>query len=180
MANYQGQYVFRKSDKTMLMWTEEGELSPDFTVIPPPTADHEWSGESWVLSAQKQEEMKAEHQKQVWEKIKQKRYENSLGGVHIERVGKWFQTGEEEKTKYLGLDKVIDKVGDIDWKCADNSFVKLNRALLDEIFLRMVMTENADHINAEKHRLAMLEADKPLEYDFSSGWSPIYQPKGEQ
>ena len=42
MTNYQGQYVFKKSDKTMLMWTEEGELSPDFTTISPPTADHEW------------------------------------------------------------------------------------------------------------------------------------------
>ncbi|WP_265331419.1 hypothetical protein [Pasteurella multocida] len=34
MANYQGQYVFRKSDKAMLMWTKEGELSPEFTAIP--------------------------------------------------------------------------------------------------------------------------------------------------
>ncbi|EFX90480.1 hypothetical protein HMPREF0027_2465 [Actinobacillus ureae ATCC 25976] len=49
MTNYQGQYVFKKSDKTMLMWTEEGELSPDFTTISPPTADHEWQNNEWVL-----------------------------------------------------------------------------------------------------------------------------------
>ncbi|MDE8034639.1 hypothetical protein OQ257_05605 [Actinobacillus equuli subsp. equuli] len=51
MANYQGQYVFRKTDKTMLMWTEEGELGPEFTAKPPPTADHEWQeqDDTWIL-----------------------------------------------------------------------------------------------------------------------------------
>lgn len=130
--------------------------------------------ESVELTTEQRIQFKATHQAQMWERIKQKRYENSLDGVYIERVGKWFQTGEEEKTKYLGLDKVIDKVGEIDWKCADNSFIKLDRTLLDDIFMQMVVTEKADHLNAEKHRLAMLEADNPLEYDFSTGWSAIY------
>lgn len=136
--------------------------------------------ESVELTTEQRIQFKATHQAQMWERIKQKRYENSLGGVYIERVGKWFQTGKEEKTKYLGLDKVIDKVGEIDWKCADNSFIKLDRTLLDDIFMQMVVTEKADHLNAEKHRLAMLEADNPLEYDFSTGWSAIYQPEGGQ
>ncbi|STO60748.1 putative tail fiber assembly protein [Canicola haemoglobinophilus] len=65
--------------------------------------------------------------------------------------------------------------GDIDWKCADNSFIKMNRTLLDEIFLQMVVTENADHINAEKHRMAMMSVENPLEYDYSSGWAEIYE-----
>lgn len=110
----------------------------------------------------------------AWEVIKNHRYQNSLGGVYIERVGKWFQTGGEEKTKYLGLDKVIDQIGKINWKCADNTFVEMDRDLLNDIFLQMVLTENADHINAEKHRLQMLETENPLEYDFSGGWSPTY------
>lgn len=131
--------------------------------------------ESVELTTEQRTQFKATHQAQMWERIKQKRYENSLGGVYIERVGKWFQTGEEEKTKYLGLDKVIDKVGEIDWKCADNSFIKLDRTLLDDIFMQMVVTENADHLNAEKHRLAILEADNPLEYDYSGGWSKTYE-----
>ncbi|HDR1061779.1 DUF4376 domain-containing protein [Pasteurella multocida] len=108
-------------------------------------------------------------------KIKKKRYENGLGGVYIARVGKWFQTGEEEKPKYLGLDKVIDSLGEIDWKCYDNSFIKMNRTLLNEIFLAMVVTENADHINAEKHRVEMLKSSDPLNYDFSTGWSANYE-----
>lgn len=165
----------RNTGKHIIIENGELKLTP-----PKPSAFHEWNGKQWVISKFKQAQLKAEQQAQIWERIKQKRYENSLGGVYIESVGKWFQTGEEEKTKYLGLDKVIDKVGEIDWKCADNSFVKLNRALLDEIFLQMVVTENADHINAEKHRLAMLDADNPLEYDFSTGWGEIYQSEGVQ
>ncbi len=70
----------------------------------------------------KQAQRLAEQQDEMWEKIKKKRYENGLGGVYIARVGKWFQTGEEEKTKYLGLDKVIDSLGEIDWKCYDKFF----------------------------------------------------------
>ncbi|HGO5846855.1 TPA: hypothetical protein ACK3JS_000572 [Mannheimia haemolytica] len=72
------------------------------------------------------------------------------------------------------MDKVIDKVGEINWKCADNSFIKLDRTLLDDIFMQMAVTENADHLNAEEHRLAMLEADNPLEYDYSGGWAKCY------
>ncbi|MGC7559333.1 DUF4376 domain-containing protein [Pasteurella sp. PK-2025] len=137
----------------------------------PPSSYHSWNGDKWIINEEAMAEIKAS----AWERIKEKRYQNGLGGVYIERVGKWFQTGEEEKTKYLGLDKVIDLLGEVNWKCYDNSFIKMDRTLLNEIFAQMVQTENADHINAEKHRLAMLASDDPLNYDFSTGWSAIYE-----
>ncbi|URH94601.1 DUF4376 domain-containing protein [Pasteurella multocida] len=140
-----------------------------------PSELHVWNCDQWVLDEEKQAQLLAIQQTEMWEKIKKKRYENSLGGVFIERVGKWFQTGEEEKTKYLGLDKVIDSLGEINWKCYDNSFIKMNRTLLNEIFLQMVVTENADHINAENHRAEMLKSADPLNYDFSTGWSANYE-----
>ncbi|MCL7828322.1 DUF4376 domain-containing protein [Pasteurella multocida] len=140
-----------------------------------PTELHMWNGNEWVLDEEKQAQRLAEQQDEMWEKIKKKRYENGLGGVYIAQVGKWFQTGEEDKTKYLGLDKVIDSLGEIDWKCYDNSFIKMNRTLLNEIFLQMVVDENADHINAEKHRAEMMKSAEPLNYDFSTGWSANYE-----
>ncbi|HDR1239104.1 DUF4376 domain-containing protein [Pasteurella multocida] len=140
-----------------------------------PSELHVWNCDQWVLDEEKQAQLLAIQQTEMWEKIKKKRYENGLGGVYIARVGKWFQTGEEEKTKYLGLDKVIDSLGEINWKCYDNSFIKMNRTLLNEIFLQMVVTENADHINAEKHRAEMLKSADPLNYDFSTGWSANYE-----
>ncbi|HDR1823499.1 DUF4376 domain-containing protein [Pasteurella multocida] len=140
-----------------------------------PSELHVWNCDQWVVDEEKQAQRLAEQQDEMWEKIKKKRYENGLGGVYIARVGKWFQTGEEEKTKYLGLDKVIDSLGEIDWKCYDNSFIKMNRTLLNEIFLQMVVDENADHINAEKHRAEMMKSAEPLNYDFSTGWSANYE-----
>lgn len=134
-----------------------------------------WDGQKWVVPEEKKAEILAALQDEVWERIKEKRYKNSFGGVYIERIGKWFQTGEEEKTKYLGLDKVIDSLKEIDWKCYDNSFVKMDRTLLNEIFLQMVITENADHINAEKHRAEMMKSEDPLSYDYSQGWSANYE-----
>ncbi|KLT48727.1 hypothetical protein KARACHI_02590 [Pasteurella multocida subsp. multocida] len=142
-----------------------------------PSELHVWNCDQWVVDEEKQAQRLAEQQDEMWEKIKKKRYENGLGGVYIARVGKWFQTGEEEKTKYLGLDKVIDSLGEIDWKCYDNSFIKMNRTLLNEIFLQMVVDENADHINAEKHRAEMMKSVEPLNYDFSTGWSANYEEK---
>lgn len=148
------------------------ECNGEFKLVSKPESTlQKWDGEKWIIDEAKL----AEQQNEVWEKIKEKRYKNGLGGVYIKRVGKWFQTGEEEKTKYLGLDKVIDKIGEIDWKCADNTFVKMNRTLLDEIFLQMVVTENADHVNAEKHRIEMMKSTNPLDYNFSTGWSANYE-----
>ncbi|HDR1420262.1 hypothetical protein [Pasteurella multocida] len=51
----------------------------------------------------------------------------------------------------------------------------MNRTLLDEIFLQMVVTENADHVNAEKHRIEMMKSTNPLDYNFSTGWSANYE-----
>ncbi|HII3693459.1 TPA: DUF4376 domain-containing protein [Pasteurella multocida] len=144
-------------------------------IDPAPSDFHELVNGQWVISQEKQAQLLENQQNEMWEKIKKKRYENGLGGVYIARVGKWFQTGEEEKTKYLGLDKVIDSLGEIDWKCYDNSFIKMDRTLLNEIFLAMVISENADHINAEKHRAEMLKSADPLNYDFSTGWSANYE-----
>ncbi|WP_456306460.1 hypothetical protein [Moraxella catarrhalis] len=50
----------------------------------------------------------------------------------------------------------------------------MTKDLLNEIAMTMLTEEQADFANAEKHRLAMLESDNPLEYDYSDGWSAIY------
>ena len=53
----------------------------------------------------------------------------------------------------------------------DNSFVEMTQALLDELSLKMIAAEQADFQNAERHHAAMLKADKPLNYDYSTGWT---------
>ena len=41
--------------------------------------------------------------------------------------------------------------------------------------MTILQAEQADFANAEKHRLAMLQAQNPLEYDYSKGWTAIYE-----
>ncbi|SKN87598.1 Uncharacterised protein [Mycobacteroides abscessus subsp. massiliense] len=44
----------------------------------------------------------------------------------------------------------------------------------------MVLDEQADFANAERHKAAMLKAENPLEYDYSDGWTANYeQPAAE-
>ena len=41
--------------------------------------------------------------------------------------------------------------------------------------MQLLLDEQADFANAERHRAAMLQADNPLDYDYSSGWTAIFQ-----
>lgn len=119
--------------------------------------------------------LKAQHQADIWEAIKQKRHTNTRGGVYVKSVGKWFHTDDSSRTQYLALQILPKLPADLMWKTMDNSFVKLDKALLTELAMTILQNEQADFANAEKHRTAMLQADNPLEYDYSKGWTAIYE-----
>ena len=51
----------------------------------------------------------------------------------------------------------------------------MTRELLDELSMQLLLDEQADFANAERHRAAMLQADNPLDYDYSSGWTATFQ-----
>ncbi|STY82489.1 Uncharacterised protein [Moraxella veridica] len=57
------------------------------------------------------------------------------------------------------------------WKTMDNEFVPMTKDLLNEIAMTMLAEEQSDFANAERHRLAMMQVDDPLDYDYSTGWS---------
>ena len=63
----------------------------------------------------------------------------------------------------------------------DNSFVNMTKALLGELMEQMLIDEQADFANAERHKSAMLKAEHPLEYDYSDGWTANFdeQPAAE-
>ncbi|UXZ04862.1 DUF4376 domain-containing protein [Moraxella nasicaprae] len=126
------------------------------------------------------EELKVQHQSQIWEAIKQKRHTITRGGVYVKSVKKWFHTDDSSRTQYLALQILPQLPPDLMWKTMDNSFVKLDKALLTELAMTILTAEQADFANAEKHRLAMLQAQNPLEYDYSKGWTAIYDPTDKQ
>lgn len=118
--------------------------------------------------------IKAQHQSQIWQAIKAKRHAVTRGGVYLPSVKKWFHTDDSSRTQYLALQILPELPPELMWKTMDNSFVKLTKPLLGELAMTILQAERADFANAEKHRLAMLQAQNPLEYDYSTGWSEIY------
>lgn len=143
------------------------DLTPS---TPKPSAHHVWQDDGWELGVDK-----SEIQAQAWERIKQKRHEKTRGGVYIKSVGKWFHTDDPSRTQYLALQILPSLPPDLMWKTMDNSFVKMDKELLTELAMTILQTEQANFTNAEKHRLAMFQAENPLEYDYLTGWSAIYE-----
>ena len=162
-------------------YIERGEV----VFNPRPSAAHEWdeANRQWRLDAARAARLKAEQQDEMWERIKDKRYDNLRHGVYAKSIGKWFQTDDATRLQYLAL--ALESVTGgfkkpINWKTMDNSFLMLTPELLREIMQTMHDDEEADFINAEKHKAAMLKAENPLEYDYSDGWTANYeQPAAE-
>ena len=140
----------------------------------PPCPSSTWDGEQWHIDPECAAQLKVEQQDEMWERIKAKRYDNLRHGVYIKSVGKWFQTDDATRLQYLAL--ALESVTGgfkkpINWKTMDNSFLMLTPELLREIMQTMHDDEEADFINAEKHKAAMLQAENPLKYDYSDGWT---------
>lgn len=151
---------------------------------PAPCPSSTWDGERWHIDPECAARLKAEQQEEMWERIKDKRYDNLRHGVYAKSVGKWFQTDDATRLQYLAL--ALESVTGgfkkpINWKTMDNSFLMLTPELLREIMQAMHDDEQADFINAEKHKAAMLKAEHPLEYDYSDGWTANFdeQPAAE-
>ncbi|WP_245636570.1 DUF4376 domain-containing protein [Eikenella longinqua] len=141
----------------------------------PPCPSSTWDGEQWQIDPECAARLKAEQQAEMWERIKAKRADNLRHGVYIQSVGKWFHTDDNSRTQYLALAVRTKLPENLLWKTMDNSFLPMTKELLGELLDQMMVDEQADFANAEKHRAAMLQADKPLEYDYSGGWTANFE-----
>ena len=148
---------------------------------PAPCSSSTWDGEQWHIDPECAAKLKAEQQEEVWERIKAKRYDNLRHGVFVKSVGKWFQTDDASRTQYLALAVMPRLPEKLPWKTMDNSFVNMTKALLGELMEQMLVDEQADFANAERHKAAMLKVEHPLEYDYSDGWTANFdeQPAAE-
>lgn len=145
-------------------------IREDLTASQPrPNPNYIWKDGNWVLSVEK-----SVLQDEIWEQIKQKRHTITRGGVYVKSVKKWFHTDDASRTQYLALQILPQLPPELIWKTMDNSFVKMDKALITELAMTILQTEQADFANAENHKALMMQADNPLEYDYSKGWTAIY------
>ena len=147
----------------------------------PPCSSSTWDGEQWYIDPECTARLKVEQQDEMWERIKAKRADNLRHGVYVKSVDKWFHTDDNSRTQYIALAVMPRLPEKLPWKTMDNSFVNMTKALLAELMEQMLIDEQADFANAERHKAAMEKSDKPLEYDYGDGWSANFdeQPAAE-
>lgn len=186
IEDHRGKTAYRKADGAAVQIEQVGELPDELTFTQRENEHQTWDAKAkaWVLLPAVAARIKAEQQDEMWERIKQKRHDNLRHGVYAKSVGKWFQTDDATRLQYLAL--ALESVTGgfkkpINWKTMDNSFLQLTPELLREIMQTMHDDEQADFVNAEKHKAAMLKAENPLEYDYSGGWTANFdeQPAAE-
>ena len=176
LPDHRGKTAYQTSDGSAVVIEKVGELPAGLTFAQRENEYQTWDGEKWNIDPECAAKLKAEQQAEVWERIKQKRYDNLRQGVYVKSVGKWFQTDDATRLQYLTLRTLDAEAFPLKepWKTMDNTYIppeKCTKDLFNEIVIQMVADETADFHNAERHRLAMLQAEKPLEYDFSKGWT---------
>ena len=147
----------------------------------PPCPSSTWDGEQWRISPECAAKLKDEQQDEMWERIKAKRADNLRHGVYVKSVDKWFHTDDNSRTQYIALAVMPRLPEKLPWKTMNNSFVNMNKALLGDLMDQMLIDEQADFANAERHKAAMEKAQNPLEYDYTDGWTANFdeQPAAE-
>ncbi|OAM27786.1 DUF4376 domain-containing protein [Eikenella sp. NML01-A-086] len=141
----------------------------------PPCPSSTWDGEQWHIDPECAARLKAEQQAEMWERIKIKRHENLRGGVYIKSVDKWFHNNDESRQQYTFMRTLKTLPENLSWKTMDNSFVIMTKELLDELSIKLLLDEQADYKNAERHKAVMEQAEHPLEYDYSGGWTQTFE-----
>lgn len=171
LPDFRGQIAYKTADGQAVLIEKVGDLTDGVTLTAPPSDLYDWQADKWVINTERATEKKNARQSEMWERIKEKRYENLRGGVYVKSVDKWFHSNDESRQQYIFMRTMDNLPPNIKWKTMDNSFILMTKEILDELSIQLLLDEQADFATAEKHRAAMLKADDPLNYDFSSGWT---------
>ncbi|HHW7449300.1 DUF4376 domain-containing protein [Pasteurella multocida subsp. multocida] len=141
-----------------------------------PTQYHEWDGEKWAISAEKQAEIKLLQQEKMREKINALRDEKINGGVYVPELGKWFDSDARAESSLNSVKSTFDLLGDMEitWICADNTPVQINKEKLILVWKAIMQAQQQNHANALHHKAEMMKAENPLNYDYSAGWTEVY------
>lgn len=116
-----------------------------------------------------------------WLQIKAERDKRKVSGVRIPittdtgTVYKWFHSDDTSRIQQIGLLMMGQNLpANLQWKTMDNSYVTMTPALAVQIFQAVSYYDITNFGVAEQHRLAMLSSNDPANYDYSSGWLPMY------
>ena len=115
----------------------------------------------------------------AWEKIKAKRDRLRFdGGVLV--GGHWFLTTAQATSEYNSLVLIGASLPDhsvlrADWRTMDDTLVDMTPSLARSIIAAGFSQIAAIDDAAQSHKAALKIAADPANYDFSTGWPPVFE-----
>ncbi|MGP5406109.1 DUF4376 domain-containing protein [Psychrobacter celer] len=145
----------------------------DFTLTPPPDYEHvwRWVDTEWVADEPEPPNI-PELQAQVWEGIKAKRLDKVTSGVYIPSIDKRVHTDADTSAMYaqIGSSILLGTFEEMNWKAMDNTFFNMTESVFKEIQTEMMRQTQRYHAKAEYHKVMLLAANDPLEYNYHDDW----------
>ncbi len=109
----------------------------------------------------------------VWEELKKTRDARKHCGV---KVGtKWFHSDPDSRIQQLGLVMFgASMPPNLQWKTMDGTFVTMTPTLAQQIFGAVAVSDMTIFAISESHRAYMLASSDPFNYNYTTGWPPIF------
>ncbi|QZP14713.1 DUF4376 domain-containing protein [Avibacterium paragallinarum] len=149
-----------------------------------PSEYHRWNGAEWVLSTEKQAELLTDQRNQIRLQINAKRDACVNGGVYVPEIGKWVDTDEKGRATLVEIKADFDLNGKTEENgepriftliCADNTAEPLDFDKFKAVWNAAKTLKEKMFENAYMHKILLEQAENPLEYDWSIGWSQTYE-----
>lgn len=119
-----------------------------------------------------------EQRQQIRNAINALRDKKINGGVYVPEIDKWIDSDAQAERNLLSTKASFDLFGDdleIEWTCADNTTIKLDKATMLHIWLALMTNKQQNHANALAHKASVEKSENPLEYDYFGGWTNNYK-----
>ncbi len=149
-----------------------------------PSQYHIWNGTEWVISDEGEAELLAEQRNQIRNAINTKRDACVNGGVYVPAIQKWVDTDEKGRATLVEIKADFDLNGTQEANgepriftliCADNTAQPLDFDKFKAVWNAAAKLKEGMFENAYMHKILLKQAEKPLEYDWSIGWTKTFE-----
>lgn len=138
-----------------------------------PSVYHVWNPTTFQYEIS--EQLLADARLARWEELKAYRTLRTARGFPVGTY--WFHSDTPSKLQHLGLLNAVmlnALPAGQEWKLMDGTKVTLTPILVQQIFGAALQRESANFTKAEEHRLGLNLSADPLNYDFTTGWPPLF------
>lgn len=143
-----------------------------------PTVAHVWNGKAWVIDKEKLTALRLEQRAKIRAQINAKRDECVDGGAYVPEINKWVDSDEKGRATLVEIKADFDLNGKDNTYtliCADNTAHVINYDEFRAVWNAVKTLKEKMFENAYMHKILLEQADNPLDYDWSIGWSETYE-----